>query len=1205
MPSGRAGAISRHFLIFAFLDVSRIGFHSMPDETPAAPASSVSKSEIEAALNEHQFGAIVGRSAPAFLASGEPMRVVWANAQALALFSADSVEALTSRCLDGQEPGARQLARLARRLDPGAPARLQRLLFDIEGSSEMLTFLCRRFDGRSALFGVAALDVRPALLEGKALAQSAPGKFPQTSEPSQRPETISVQHGETETRQENPAPQNSSPVESTRAAEPLQLEQKVASTPQGPAPEIAQTFAVAVTQQKPAPGGSFGLDFAGLPIRRDRGGNVRFLWRTGRDGRLIDLAGALCETVGCDTQALIGESFVAVIERFGVDPQGKLRAALARRETWSGIEVNWPVAGTSDRLPIIFGALPAFDRARNFDGFSGFGVIHVDRRFTAQTPVLPAPEILPDSDIASAVAPPAQDAPDDRAAQVETPQEISAQDSLQQDGPSHSAADETRSASGQAMDHAPDSEVDKANAAAAGQQNAEREDSSDTPLASADPGSAGESAKAGDAVSKPVPPLAGRLAPNVVALRRWQQHDGGKQLAKDAAEDKTKPLSEQLSAGPAGTDAPQGASEAGDQSDSPTAPPVSESGTSTEKQHDTLQPPRPETSPDKQSGRTVRYDGSVELSPSERNAFREIARALGAKFDPKDDAPDRRRESARLAQPEKPAEHKPAGQSEAERPAASMEASMAAASDRPEPPRHGLELEMPASAVPEEMSAQNIGSNADHQTAALLDRLDAAVLVTCGGVAAYANRTFLEWLGYKDIDAFHAAGGIDHMFKGRSPEALTSEADGGAIPVMTASGDVLALEGRMQTIEWANAPAMMMTLRQPRSPELIAKLRALELDVRKSEREVQELHAILDTATDGVAILDEEGRLLSLNKSGQALFGFEQNEIAGEKFTVLLARESHASAFDYLDGLKNNGVKIVLNDGREVTGQARRGGPIPLFMTIGRIGAQDELRFCAVMRDLTQWKKVERELHDARREAEHTSALKSDFLAKISHEIRTPLNAILGFAEVIIDERFGPVGNERYKDYLKDIHTSGNHVLSLVNDLLDLSKIEAGKLDLNFVSVDSNRIVNECVSIMQAQAIRERVIMRLSLAPRLPNIVADERSLRQIVLNILSNAIKFNQPGGQVIVSTALTDAGHAVIRVRDTGIGMSDQEMEQAIEPFRRVATARQTSGTGLGLPLTKALTEANRAAFSIKSRKGEGTMVEVAFPPTRVLAE
>ena len=169
-------------------------------------------------------------------------------------------------------------------------------------------------------------------------------------------------------------------------------------------------------------------------------------------------------------------------------------------------------------------------------------------------------------------------------------------------------------------------------------------------------------------------------------------------------------------------------------------------------------------------------------------------------------------------------------------------------------------------------------------------------------------------------------------------------------------------------------------------------------------------------------------------------------------------------------------------------------------------------------------------------------------------------------------------------------------MLSLVNDLLDLSKIEAGKLDLNVTAVDANRVVSECVSLMQPQANREKIITRLALAANLPAVHADERSLRQIVLNLLANAVRYNEPGGQVIVSTALSDSGHVALRVKDTGVGMSESELRTALEPFRQVASGR--GGTGLGLPLTKALAEANGAGFSIRSRKNEGTLVEIVLP-------
>jgi signal transduction histidine kinase len=273
-----------------------------------------------------------------------------------------------------------------------------------------------------------------------------------------------------------------------------------------------------------------------------------------------------------------------------------------------------------------------------------------------------------------------------------------------------------------------------------------------------------------------------------------------------------------------------------------------------------------------------------------------------------------------------------------------------------------------------------------------------------------------------------------------------------------------------------------------------------------------------------------------------------------------------------------------------------------LHLRFGRLGKTGDKypadKYCAVLRDMSQWKAAEGALDEARVQAQRDSQAKSEFLAKVSHEIRTPLNAILGFAEVIMDERFGPVGNERYKEYLRDIHASGGHVMSLVNDLLDLSKIEAGKMDLEFAEVDANRVIAECVALIQPQANRERVITRLALAPRLPPITADERSLRQIVLNLLANAVRYNEPGGQVIISTALSDSGHAVLRVKDTGVGMSEGDLRKAMEPFGQASSSRAAGGTGLGLPLTKALVDANHAGLNIRSRKNEGTLVEVTFP-------
>ena len=563
------------------------------------------------------------------------------------------------------------------------------------------------------------------------------------------------------------------------------------------------------------------------------------------------------------------------------------------------------------------------------------------------------------------------------------------------------------------------------------------------------------------------------------------------------------------------------------------------------------------------------------LSTSERAAFSEIARSLTAKI--QNAAPEILQPGSKATVAPSPA---PVTAAAAPRQSAPSAAEPEAAEALPPP-------------------------ESDGNAARALEHIPLGILICRDGEPLYANHHLLDMLGYADSRAFAAASGFVRMFKGRQPESFDPPPDGGALPLVTLAGEVVMAETRLQTLPWNGRPASLLTFRRSVADDGNARLQTLEMELRQHETQARELHAILDTATDGVAILDENGRILSLNRSAEALFGLDQNEVAGAPFTVLIARDQEHLANDYFQGIKTNGVASVLNDGREMLGRARHGGAIPLFMTLGPVGPGANPKFCAILRDLTQWKKVEGELSDARREAERASQLKSDFLAKISHEIRTPLNAILGFTEVMVEERFGAIGNDRYKDYLKDIHTSGTHVMSLVNDLLDLSKIEAGKMELEFSSVDANRIVAESVSIMQPQAATARIIVRQSLAPRLPNIVADERSLRQIVLNLLSNAVKFNEAGGQVIVSTALTDAGHAVIRIRDTGVGMNEADIQSALEPFKQLQTARRQTGTGLGLPLTRALAEANRASFTIKSKKNEGTLVEVAFPPTRVLAE
>ncbi len=563
------------------------------------------------------------------------------------------------------------------------------------------------------------------------------------------------------------------------------------------------------------------------------------------------------------------------------------------------------------------------------------------------------------------------------------------------------------------------------------------------------------------------------------------------------------------------------------------------------------------------------------LSDGERLAFREIARALGAAIT----APENRASPAPMRRPaaEAPTVRSASPPVQAPPPvSAPAEVRSAASDDAPDLLREALDV---------------------------FERLNLGIMLSRGDVPILMNRALLDMLGYPDADLFHAEGGMERLFRGPAPAA-----DGGdAVRVETRDAREVPMHVRLNTVSWGGMPATLMTFRpveadvaRPAPPS-----GALEEELARREREIADLTDILDIATDGVLVLDADGRISAANRTAEALFGYEESEILGQSFLTLLAPDGHGAALDYLEGLKSNGVASLLNDGREVNGRARKGGTMPLFMTLGRIGDDPGRRFCAVLRDMTAWKRAEADLLASKQEAERASAQKSDVLATISHELRTPMSAVMGFAEVMIEERFGPVGNERYKEYLRDIHASGSHVLSLVNDLLDMAKIEAGRFELDFRAVDANALVASSVNLLQPQAQRGKVVLRSGLAPMLPMIVADDRSLKQIVLNLLSNAVKFTEPGGQVIVSTAFTDNGEVVIRVRDTGVGMDPSEIEAAMEPFRQTRAGRRAGGTGLGLPLTKALVEANRASLAIRSGRDQGTLVEVTFPTTRVLAD
>ena len=277
------------------------------------------------------------------------------------------------------------------------------------------------------------------------------------------------------------------------------------------------------------------------------------------------------------------------------------------------------------------------------------------------------------------------------------------------------------------------------------------------------------------------------------------------------------------------------------------------------------------------------------------------------------------------------------------------------------------------------------------------------------------------------------------------------------------------------------------------------------------------------------------------------------------------------------------------------------------FLTAGqrlthRLDEESRLRF--EVEDLAgELEQARDEALRKRFEAETANASKTSFLANISHELRTPLNAILGFSEIIQRECFGPVGSPRYSEYAGDIHSSGVHLLSLINDLLDVAKIEAGKMEIEPRMLDVRRIFDSALKIIGTKARERRQELVIRIDPEAPALYADERALRQILLNLVSNAVKFTPEGGRIVVAASRSPRGDFQIMVEDNGPGIAREKLERVFMPFNQVDNRynRQSGGTGLGLSLVRGLAELHGGFAWIESDTGKGCRAYVVFPPMR----
>jgi PAS domain S-box-containing protein len=385
---------------------------------------------------------------------------------------------------------------------------------------------------------------------------------------------------------------------------------------------------------------------------------------------------------------------------------------------------------------------------------------------------------------------------------------------------------------------------------------------------------------------------------------------------------------------------------------------------------------------------------------------------------------------------------------------------------------------------------------------------------------------------------------------------------------------------------------------------------------------------IAELAKDAIVCIDSTQRIVLFNRGAEEIFGHESEAAIGQPLAMLLPERNRDGHPAHLEAFEASEESARFMGGRaEIQGLREDGTEFPAEASISAFQLGGERYFAAVLRDVTGRKEAEEtlrrneeqmqahllELQDTRDQFEAqgmelvglcedlakardaavlANHAKSQFLAHMSHEIRTPLNAILGFSEIVGDELLGPVSPPKYREYAQDIHTSGRHLLELINDILDLAKIEAGKLEIHDGDVDVAHAVESSLRF-----VKER-------AADLPVLRADERMAKQMLINLLTNAVKFTRKGGEVTVLAALDGHGALRLSVRDTGVGIAAADIPKIMESFGQADNARAgvTEGTGLGLPLVKAMIEMHGGTLELDSEFDVGTTVTICFPPERI---
>jgi len=375
--------------------------------------------------------------------------------------------------------------------------------------------------------------------------------------------------------------------------------------------------------------------------------------------------------------------------------------------------------------------------------------------------------------------------------------------------------------------------------------------------------------------------------------------------------------------------------------------------------------------------------------------------------------------------------------------------------------------------------------------------------------------------------------------------------------------------------------------------------RELKKKERESNETTRKLEEIMNTAADGIVTANQSGIMESFNRAAEKIFGYSAEEVIGENISVLIHSADVGQHDSYIKNYIRTGVSSIVGSSRVLEAKRKNGKTFPISISISDMQIDDRRIFTAIFHDITEQKNNERELIEAKEEAEKANKIKTDFISAMSHDLRTPLNAILGFGQLLEMDSKEPL-TENQKSCVKEIVDGGNHLLNLINDILDLARIESGKVALVIEEVNINKTVFECLSMVHSLTDDRNIKVENNIGEAGNIFVkADGTRLKQVLLNIVSNAIKYNQLGGSIQVDCIETSDKTLKISIKDTGIGIAKEKHAEVFSPFSRFnEEALEVEGTGIGLAVSKRLIEVMNGSIGFNSEAGKGSVFWIELP-------